>query len=227
MAKIIGEDTTNTTPAESENLLELKEWHYFTSAVYSVTHTDFLKDINKISREYVNRTKKGIKLNEIYPVYMGDNMSADPRLSDFTNFIKATASNILMSQGYNMQMLEVIFHELWAQEHYKFSGQEQHIHGGSHITGFYFLDVPDDAPRVVFHDPRSAKVYSNLPESNPAQATYGSTMINFLPIPGTFIFTNSWLPHSFLKNPSVKPFRFIHFNLGVAMKLDTTQPTVV
>jgi hypothetical protein len=29
------------------------------------------------------------------------------------------------------------------------------------------------------------------------------------------MFTNSWLPHSFTKNPSKKPFKFIHFNVGV------------
>jgi len=215
-AKIIGDETAEVTESSIE--VQLNEWHYFTSGVYTVKKPEFLKDVNKISREYVNRSKKVQKLNEIYPVYMTENMYADSRLNEFTNFIKAMSANILSRQGYNMQIFDIMFYELWTQEHYKFSGQEQHIHPGAQITGFYFLDVPKDTPRVVFHDPRSAKVYSNLPELDPSMATYGSTMINFVPEPGTFMFTNSWLPHSFLKNPSEKPFRFIHFNMGVAVK---------
>lgn len=214
--EIVGEDTEELV--NQANSVQLNEWHYFTSAVYSVKVPDFLKEVNKISREYVNRSKKNYKLDEIYPVYMTDNMFTDTRLGAFTDFIKQTALSILTSQGYNMQNLDVVFYELWTQEHYKFSGQEQHIHPGAQITGFYFLDVPKVTPKVIFHDPRSAKVFSNLPELNPSNATYGSTMINFTPEPGMFMFTNSWLPHSFLKNPSEKPFRFIHFNLGVIYK---------
>ena len=41
-------------------------------------------------------------------------------------------------------------------------------------------------------------------------------MINFVPKEGQLMFTNSWLPHSFTKNQSKKPIRFIHFNIAVA-----------
>ena len=42
-------------------------------------------------------------------------------------------------------------------------------------------------------------------------------MINFEPKVGQFMFTNAWLPHSFTKNNSEQPFKFIHFNLGVEL----------
>ena len=222
--EIVGDtsqDQSNQTPS-----IQLSEFHYFTSAVYTVKKPEFLKDINKISREYVNRIKKNNKLNEIYPVYMSENMFTDNRISDFTNFVALISKDILSRQGYNMANFDMVFYEMWTQEHYKFSGQQEHIHPGCQISGFYFLDVPKDTPRVVILDPRSAKVYSNLPEVDNSQATYGSTMINFVPEPGTLMITNSWLPHSFTKNPSDKPFRFIHFNLGVINK-PVTQTNIV
>ena len=107
---------------------------------------------------------------------------------------------------------------MWTQEHYKFSGQDEHVHPNMQISGFYFLDVPKNTPKVIIHDPRPSKVFSALPEVDMTQATYASTMINFTPEPGTLLLTNSWLPHSFTKNPSEKPFRFIHFNLGIVAK---------
>jgi hypothetical protein len=55
----------------------------------------------------------------------------------------------------------------------------------------------------------------SLPEANPSQATLASTMINFKPQPGMMMFAPAWLAHSFGRNASKKPFRFVHFNLTV------------
>jgi hypothetical protein len=40
-------------------------------------------------------------------------------------------------------------------------------------------------------------------------------MINFVPEPGMMLFAPAWLAHSFGRNPSKAPFRFVHFNLSV------------
>ena len=54
-----------------------------------------------------------------------------------------------------------------------------------------------------------------LPEADPSQATLASSMINFAPEPGMMLFAPAWLPHSFGRNASKAPFRFVHFNLSV------------
>lgn len=201
------------------NKNELGEWHYFSSAVYTIKKPEFLDKVNSISKEYIDIRKKSQVLNEIYSVYMSDNMFQDNRLSEFTDFIISTSHDILNSQGYKMDSFDMRFHDMWAQEHYKYSGQEEHIHGfGSQISGFYFLEVPSDPPRVLIHDPRPSKIYANMPESDMNKASYASQLINFLPESGMMFFTNSWLPHSFTKNTSDSPFRFIHFDLGVTFK---------
>ena len=47
------------------------------------------------------------------------------------------------------------------------------------------------------------------------QTNNGTPAINFTPKPGMFMFAPAWLPHAFSRHGSKKPFRFIHFNMGV------------
>jgi hypothetical protein len=83
------------------------------------------------------------------------------------------------------------------------------------IVGFYFLETPENCSRVVFHDPRAAKVQIDLPEQDINMATPASKMINFEPKPGMMIFANSWLMHSFTRHAANLPIKFVHFNLTV------------
>jgi uncharacterized protein (TIGR02466 family) len=211
---IIGDDST--CQLNQTNAVQLMEWQYFVSPVYTIQKPEFLKNLNNVAKEYVTNIKKVTKLDEIYPGYMSENMFMDKRIVEFTSFIGYLARDILVRQGYDMSKYNVVINELWTQEHYKFSGQDEHVHPGNQLSGFYFLEVPKKAPRAIIHDPRPAKVFSNLLEVDMTKATHASAMINFTPEPGTLMFTNSWMPHSFTKNPSDKPFRFIHFNIGVA-----------
>jgi uncharacterized protein (TIGR02466 family) len=193
----------------------LNQSHYFSAGVYTVNKPEFLTLARTVSKEYIARTRQETTMDKVYPVIMSGSFFDDARIQPLADYISNTARAVLDSQGYNMNLYQMTYHEMWCQEHHQYSGQEEHIHPHAHISGFYFLDVPRDSQRVIFHDPRPAKVYSNLAESNGSNATYASTMINYVPEPGMIMLTNSWLPHSFTKNPSKTPMRFIHFNLGV------------
>lgn len=190
--------------------------YLFPCAVYSVDCSKFLDTVNQVSEEYLQQSHNQREMNEIYPLMMSDNFSNDPRMKEFCEFVGASAWNILNDQGYDMNPYAVVFDSMWTQEHHKQSSMEQHVHGyGSQLIGFYFLEVPTNSSRVVFHDPRAGKVIANLPEKNMSAATYASQMINFEPKPGMLFITNSWLPHSFTRNSSEKPLKFVHFNIGL------------
>lgn len=195
---------------------ELQVANYFSCPVYIIERPDFLEIVSAVSEENLDIQRKQSDLNDIYPVYMTGNYYADPRMDEFSQFVGATAWNILKEQGYDMRDKAVSFAEMWTQEHYKHSSMDQHVHGyGSQIVGFYFLETPEDCSRVVFHDPRSAKVQIDLPEQDMGMATSASKMINFTPKPGLMIFANSWLAHSFTRHAADLPIKFVHFNLTV------------
>lgn len=205
----------NKTEQVIEN--QIQTFYHFPTAVYTVDKPEFLSVAKKVTTEFLNKRKKETKqLNDLYPVYMTEDLRGDKRMEEFCVYVANSAWTILESQGYAMQPLQTIFTEMWAQEHYKHSAMDQHVHNyGAQIVGFYFIDCPKDGSKVVFHDPKAGKVQINLPEKDTSNATYASTMINFEPKPGMLMFANAWLPHSFTRNGSDKPMRFIHFNLTV------------
>jgi len=195
---------------------QLQVAYHFPCPIYIIERPDFLEAVNTVSEEFLDVAKKERDLNEIYPVYMTQNFFGDPRMAGFSEFVGATAWNILNEQGYAMQDKAVQFTEMWTQEHHKHSAMDAHVHGfGSQIVGFYFLETPEDCSRVVFHDPRAAKVQIDLPEQNISAATPASKAINFTPKPGMMIFANSWLMHSFTRHAAELPIKFVHFNLTV------------
>jgi len=208
--EIVG--ATLETPTQDQ----LNSWFYFPTAVYTIQKPEFLEPVKEVAVRHLKNAKKERKLDEIYPVYMTGNLLDEPSMQGFSTYVSSTAWNILQGQGYDMTNFKTIFTELWCQEHYKHSAMEQHTHGfGVQIVGFYFIDVPDNSSRVVFHDPKAAKVQIGLPETNMNMVTAASNMINFEPKSGMLMFTNSWLAHSFTRHASTKPIRFIHFNLAV------------
>jgi uncharacterized protein (TIGR02466 family) len=195
---------------------QLKVAYHFPCPIYIIERPDFLEAVSIVSEESLDVQRKERDLNEIYPVYMTGNYYGDARMAKFTEFVGATAWNILAEQGYAMQDKAVSFTEMWTQEHHKHSAMDAHVHGfGSQIVGFYFLETSEDGSRVVFHDPRAAKVQIDLPEQDMTMATPASKMINFEPKPGMMIFANSWLAHSFTRHASEKPIKFVHFNVTV------------
>lgn len=195
---------------------QLQVAYHFPCPIYIIERPDFLEVVHTVSEEALDVAKKAQTLNEIYPVHMTGSYFGDPRMAGFSEFVGATAWNILNEQGYAMQNMAVQFTEMWTQEHHKHSAMDAHVHGfGSQIVGFYFLETPEDCSRVVFHDPRAAKVQIDLPEQDMGMATPASKMINFTPKPGMMIFANSWLMHSFTRHAAELPIKFVHFNLTV------------
>lgn len=193
---------------------EINQFFYFPTAVYTKNKPDFVDIVKAVSYESFAKQLKDV--NEIYPVRMSHDLREDSRLIEFSQYVLQTAWNILGQQGVANANLNTFFTGVWTQEHHKHSLMEQHVHGGmDQLVGFYFLDCPSNCSRVVFHDPRPGKVQINLPEANPNEVTYGTSIVNFAPEPGMLMFSNAWLPHSFSRHASNEPLTFVHFNISV------------
>jgi len=189
----------------------------FAAPIYCVHKPEFLDVINQVAQDFIAKRKLDADLNPNYPAYMTDNINYDPKVLPFANYVAQTGWNILEDQGHKVDNLRTFFGAMWCQEHHKHSMMDQHVHGeGVQIVGFYFLNSPKKCSRAVFHHPSSAKVQINLPQENEDNLTDSSIMMNIVPSPGLLVFSNSWVPHSFSRNESDEPLRFIHFNINVA-----------
>jgi hypothetical protein len=197
--------------------------YYFASVVYTVEEPQFLDEAKTVVAEYLKNSEKtpdGL-LKQTASLF-------DGRLESLATHISQSGWNILNSQGYNMSDKTTHLTDFWAQEHQKYSGMDEHVHGyGAQLVGFYFLDCPDEEARVIFSDPNQAKKQINLPENDFSQVTLATTMVNFQPKAGMLMITNAWVPHLFTKNRSDKPFTFIHFTIGVEKMMPAPPPAEV
>lgn len=189
---------------------------HFASNVFRAKRPEFIASTLEVFDEYSNRVKTEQGIFDVLPGTMTHSMVGDERLHNLSNTILDYAWHALNNQGYNMDFFSTFFISLWGQEHQRTSSMEYHLHGeNSQISGFYFLEAPERSSNIFFHDPRAVKVYAGLPERDLNQLTVATSMINYAPEPGDLIMTNSWLPHSFSRNRSYLPVKFLHFNIGV------------
>jgi hypothetical protein len=195
---------------------QLQVAYHFPCPIYIIERPDFLETVNTVSEEALEVAKKAQTLNEIYPVYMTGSYFGDPRMAGFSEFVGATAWNILNEQGYAMQDKAVSFTEMWTQEHHKHSAMDAHVHGyGSQIVGFYFLETPEGGPFPVYYDPRIQKQMIELDFVQGPELTNASSSIHFNNLkPGTVLMANSWMQHQLTQNISQAETKSVHFTVS-------------
>jgi hypothetical protein len=205
---------------------KLEELHYFTTSIYSIVKPEFLESIRALSQMHLAQSKEHMKSENPMTVMTG-NFSLEPWAADFAQYVSQTAWNILNAQGYDMEKLVTYFTEMWTQEHNFNSSIDTHVHGGgSQISAFYFLEVPENSCKLIIHDPRPAKVIIDLPEKDNNKVSPASRMIVFTPQEGTLFLAPAYLPHQFTRNFNAEPMRFVHMNLSVTMAPPQQEPDV-
>ena len=207
---------------------------YFGSPIYLVEVTKGLNNVNKICDKYIKDAKDnnkqaikdkekkfGKKIGDHGMSHHSTSLVGDPALKELQEYIGSTAWNVLDHMGYNLVNYELFFTEFWVQEFAEKGGghHEGHVHYDNHISGFYFLKCSDKTSMPIFHDPRPAKLITQLPLKNEKEITLGTDKIHYKPKPGTMIFFPSYMEHQFSVDDGIDPFRFIHFNLQGIRKM--------
>jgi len=213
--------------------MKIKADLYFSTPIYSLEETSFLKDLNKITDKYIEESKKNnekiLKERENFlNKKVGDHgfsfnstsLIKDKKLDKFKNHIGNICVSILDLQGYDMSNHLLFFKELWVQEFAKNGGghHDTHIHFNSHLSGFYFLKCSEKTSYPIFYDPRQGKNILQLPIKKETELNIATEMVNYKIKPGTLIIFPSYLPHQFVIDHGIDPFRFIHFNMQAISK---------
>ena len=209
---------------------------YFSSPVYSIEIPEWVEDTNKVCDKYIKEAKKnnikaikerekkfGKKIGDHGMSYHSTTLVGDPALKELQEYIGSTSWNVLDHMGYDLTNYELFWTEFWVQEFGEKGGghHEGHIHYDNHISGFYFLKCSDKTSMPVFHDPRPAKLITQLPLKNETDITLGTHQIHYKPKPGTMIFIPAYLTHEYIVDSGVEDFRFIHFNLQAVQRMIT------
>ena len=199
---------------------------YFSCPIWWVDEPKFVNKLNKASDPYIKISKKNLKKTidkrnkefgnkgDMGNVFHSTTLIGDPKFKDLTNYVGATAHNLLGEMGFDLTNYQVFTTEMWVQEFAKAGGGHHtlHTHWNGHISGFYFLKASEKTSMPVFEDPRAGNVMNLLPEKDKTKVTYATSQINYKVQPGRMIFFPSYMPHQYLPDMGYEPFRFIHWN---------------
>jgi hypothetical protein len=212
MENIMTDEVIDEVSEQELNTLE--DYYFFQSPLYKIEKKEFIDIIKEVSEESLKVVDDEVQHNSLYPMHMSGDFSNDERVAEFSQYVLGTAWNILKHQGYAMDHYNTAYNAMWLQEHHKTSNMEQHIHNdGSQIIAFYFTEVPEDGCKLIIHDPRPGKCQIDLVPDNMQDITMASRMVVITPEVGDLYFTNAWLPHSFSRNGSDSPTKFVHMNI--------------
>lgn len=193
---------------------ELITDYHFPVCIHRVMNTDFIKDMLPLHDEYVEKARASHPLSSLYPMTMTEPFTPNEKAAPFVDFVKAKAEQAIMIQGYDLDYFDVFVRDVFGQQHQYSSSMEPHFHN-TFLTGFYFLEVPSEEIKAYFQDPKDIKTFNNLKEKDYSIISPATSDVNYNPEPGLLMLTNGWLKHSFSRNPSSSPFKFIHIGIAV------------
>ena len=205
----------------------------FKTPIWYIMAPEFLPSLNKASDLYIKKSRKIMaplikKRNKRLKKDIGDyglvahssDLTNELPFNSFKEFIGKHAGDFLMWQGWDVSQYNFFYSELWVQEFPKRGGgyHQTHRHWNGHVSGFYFLKCSSRTSYPLFHDPREGAAMNRLPEKEVSKITAASETVNYTVRPGQLIIIPSYLPHSYVLDPGLDPFRFIHFNLQAVPK---------
>ena len=205
---------------------QLNREDLFKCPVWFADEPAFVDDLNRASDKYIEVAKKNLKKDidkrnkkfgdkgDMGNVFHSTTLVGDPNFLELTNYIGATANNLLLEMGFDLTNYQVFITELWVQQFAKQGGGHHtlHTHWNGHMSGFYFLKCSEKTSRPLFEDPRAGNMMNLLPEKDKTKVTYASHQINYEVKPGRMIFFPSYMPHQYIVDMGYEPFRFIHWN---------------
>ena len=211
---------------------QLNREDYFKCPIWFADEPQFVDDLNKVSDKYIAASRKNIqpdinkrnKLNgtkgDLGSVYHSSTLIGDPAFKDLINYIGATSHNLLIEMGFDMTNHQLFTTEMWVQEFAKNGGGHHalHTHWNGHMSGFYFLKASDKTSMPMFEDPRAGNLMNLLPEKDKTKITYASSQVHYKVQPGRMIFFPSYMPHQYIIDMGIEPFRFIHWNCQAISK---------
>ena len=205
---------------------KLNREDYFKCPIWFADEPKFVNTLNKASDSYIDKAIKNLQPNidkhnkvnktigDLGSVYHSTTLIGDPNFKKLQNYIGATSYNLLIEMGFDMRGYQLFTTEMWVQEFAKSGGGHHtlHTHWNGHMSGFYFLKASEKTSMPLFEDPRAGNVMNLLPEKDKTKVTYASSAIHYKCKPGRIIFFPSYMPHQYIVDMGIDPFRFIHFN---------------
>jgi hypothetical protein len=197
----------------------MEGYAYFPAIVYRDERPDLVEKALPAAMKHLDATRDSMwAFNQ--SAHMGD----DPGLREIADYVLLASVDILRWQGYIVDKYDFYLQGMWAQELQKDAGTNVHVHKNSQICGWFFLETPEGGAYPVYHDTRMNKGMIELDFVQDGEISNATNMINFNNvIPGSVLFSNSWMHHQLVGGGSSIPTRCIHFIVSHKERLCSTR----
>lgn len=168
----------------------LSSFEYFPTIIYRDERPEWVENCLTVSNKYFeSQQHQGL-------ICQTDHMGNDPDLKFLCDYLINSAYNVLGQQGYNLSQYDLYLSGLWGQEIKGYGGTNVHVHKNSQISGWYFLQVNEKGAYPIFYDPRTNKQMIELDVITTSSVLNSTSSVHFNNVlPGTILFSNSWMQH--------------------------------
>lgn len=180
---------------------------YFPAIVYRDERPELVKDLAPYAAKYLDdiRSTQG-------SLCQSAALQHDPVFRPVSDYLLLSAVSILQEQGYAVDQYDFYLSGLWAQEVGRGAGTNVHVHKNSQISGWVFLEAPENGAYPIYHDTRMNKAMVELDFVQGDDVTNATSAIHFNNVQsGTVLFSNSWMQHQLTGGGSEQPTRCLHF----------------
>ena len=185
----------------------MEGYAYFPAVVYRDERPDLAEKVLSTCLQYVDKVR-----NTNWPMQQSAHIGSDPAMRDVADYLLLSSVDLLRGQGYDVAKYDFYLQGLWAQEIGRNGGTNVHVHKNSQMCGWFFLETPQGGAYPIYHDPRTNKAMSELDFVQGEEVTNATNMIHFNNVvPGTVMFSNSWMQHQLTGSNAETPTRCIHF----------------
>ena len=185
----------------------MEGYAYFPAIVYRDERPDLVEKVLPTCVQALDQVRQpGL------PMLQSAHLAHDPALREVADYLLLSAVDMLRGQGYSTDKYDFYLSGLWAQETAKGAGTNVHVHKNSQVCGWFFLEVPEGGAYPIYHDTRMNKAMVELDFVQGDEISNATSVIHFNNmIPGSVLFSNSWMQHQLVSGPSEAPTRCIHF----------------
>lgn len=179
---------------------------YFPAIVYRDERPDLAEKVLPLCKQYLDQVRQPGAL-----MTQTTHLVNEPMMREVSDYLLLSAVDLLRSQGYSVEKYDFYLQGMWGQEVIG-SGTDVHVHKNSQICGWMFLETPENGAFPMYYDTRIHKSMVELDFVQGQDITNATNMINFSNVvPGTVLFSNSWMRHELVGGSSQQPTRCLHF----------------
>lgn len=198
----------------------MEAFAYFPSLVYRDEKPEWVSQLRDSLTPYFDRAAANTEQQQTkVPLVQTELVHQDRNFEPLVTYLYEAANLILRDQGYLLDRYDLHLTALWGQRMLPGGGTDVHVHKNSHLTGWVFLETPENGAYPIFKDPRYGKGFLDLDYEDGEEIKPATSVVNFNNVqPGTILIANSWLAHQVISGGSEVPTTAMHFIISCREK---------